>query len=137
MVAIELKIGVFEAEYAGKMQLYLAALDEQVKLPDENPPIGIIICKSSNSTRVHRLFHLLGSFMDCFPLFIIFVFMDGRKNFVEEKCDLVNSVLIENIRGIYEKIKSEIFYTTLQKNHFYYCYNYIIRLPNVLFKQDK
>ena len=34
--------------------------------------------------RVHRLFHLLGSFMDCFPLFIIFVFMDGRKNFVEE-----------------------------------------------------
>ena len=32
LVAIELKIGEFEAEYAGKMQLYLTALDEQVKL---------------------------------------------------------------------------------------------------------
>ena len=38
LVAIELKIGEFEAEYAGKMQLHLKALDEQVKLPD----IGII-----------------------------------------------------------------------------------------------
>ena len=50
LVAIELKIGEFEAEYAGKMQLYLTALDEQVKLPDENPSIGIIICKSKDKT---------------------------------------------------------------------------------------
>ena len=52
LVAIELKIGEFEAEYAGKMQLYLAALNEQVKLPDENPSIGIIICKSKDKTVV-------------------------------------------------------------------------------------
>ena len=51
-MAIELKIGEFEAEYAGKMQLYLTALDEQVKLPDENPSIGIIICKSKDKTYV-------------------------------------------------------------------------------------
>ena len=51
-LAIELKIGEFEAEYAGKMQLYLTALDEQVKLPDENPSIGIIICKSKDKTYV-------------------------------------------------------------------------------------
>ena len=38
LVAIELKIGEFEAEYAGEMQLHLKALDEQVKLTD----IGII-----------------------------------------------------------------------------------------------
>ena len=50
LIAIELKIGEFEAEYAGKMQMYLTALDEQVKLPDENPSIGIIICKSKNNT---------------------------------------------------------------------------------------
>ena len=48
LVAIELKIGEFEAEYAGKMQLYLTALDEQVKLPDENPSI----CKSKDRTYV-------------------------------------------------------------------------------------
>lgn len=52
LVAIELKIGEFEAEYAGKMQLYLTALDEQVKLSDENPSIGIIICKSKDKTYV-------------------------------------------------------------------------------------
>lgn len=50
LVAIELKIGEFEAEYEGKMQLYLTALDEQVRLQDENPSIGIIICKSKDKT---------------------------------------------------------------------------------------
>lgn len=52
LVAIELKIGEFEAEYAGKMQLNLTAFDEQVKLSDENPSIGIIICKSKDKTYV-------------------------------------------------------------------------------------
>ena len=52
LVAIELKIGEFEAEYAGKMQLYLTALDKQIKLPDENPSVGIIICKSKDKTYV-------------------------------------------------------------------------------------
>lgn len=52
LVAVELKIGEFEAEYAGKMQLYLSALDDQVRLPDENPSIGIVICKSKDRTYV-------------------------------------------------------------------------------------
>jgi len=52
LVAIELKIGEFEPEYAGKMQFYLTSLDEQIKLPEENSSIGIIICKSKNKTVV-------------------------------------------------------------------------------------
>ena len=52
LVAIDLKIGEFIPEYAGKMQFYLAALDELMKLPEENPSIGIIICKNKNRTRV-------------------------------------------------------------------------------------
>lgn len=52
LIAIDLKIGEFIPEYAGKMQFYLTALDETVKLPDENPSIGIIICKGKNRTRV-------------------------------------------------------------------------------------
>jgi predicted nuclease of restriction endonuclease-like (RecB) superfamily len=52
LIAIELKIGDFKPEYAGKMQFYLTALDEKEKLPDENPSIGIIICKSKNRTKV-------------------------------------------------------------------------------------
>ena len=52
LIAIELKIGEFKPEYIGKMQFYLTALDKTVKLPDENPSIGIIICKSKNRMRV-------------------------------------------------------------------------------------
>ncbi|MFA4888216.1 MAG: DUF1016 domain-containing protein [Candidatus Omnitrophota bacterium] len=44
LVAIELKTGKFEPEYAGKMDFYLHLLDEQVRLKDDNPPIGIILC---------------------------------------------------------------------------------------------
>ena len=52
LVAIELKIGKFKPEYAGKMNFYLAALNDTVKLPDENPSIGIIICKEKSRTTV-------------------------------------------------------------------------------------
>jgi YhcG PDDEXK nuclease domain len=52
LVAIELKIGNFLPEYVGKMQFYLAVLDDRVKLPDENPSIGIILCKSKQRTIV-------------------------------------------------------------------------------------
>ena len=52
LVALELKIGKFLPEYVGKMQFYLAALDDQVRLPEENPSIGIILCKSKNRTVV-------------------------------------------------------------------------------------
>jgi len=52
LVAIELKIGEFEPEYAGKMQFYLSVLDETKKLEDENPSIGIIVCKTKDRTTV-------------------------------------------------------------------------------------
>jgi len=52
LIAIDLKIGEFKPEYAGKMLFYLTSLDETMKLPDENPSIGIIVCKSKNRTRV-------------------------------------------------------------------------------------
>ena len=52
LVAIELKIGKFKPEYAGKMNFYLSVLNDKVKLPDENPSIGIIICKDKNNTIV-------------------------------------------------------------------------------------
>lgn len=52
LVAVELKIGEFEPEFVGKMQFYLAALDEKVRQEDENPPIGIILCKEKRRTVV-------------------------------------------------------------------------------------
>ena len=52
LVAVELKIGEFKPEYAGKMQFYLSALDSIVKLKGENPSIGIIMCKDKKRTTV-------------------------------------------------------------------------------------
>jgi predicted nuclease of restriction endonuclease-like (RecB) superfamily len=57
LVAIELKIGKFQPEYVGKMQFYLRALDTTVRMEDENPSIGIILCKEKKRTIVEYALH--------------------------------------------------------------------------------
>ncbi|MBP7381869.1 DUF1016 family protein [Myxococcota bacterium] len=52
LVAVELKIGEFQPESVGKMQFYLTALDRQVRQADENPSMGIILCKEKSRTIV-------------------------------------------------------------------------------------
>jgi predicted nuclease of restriction endonuclease-like (RecB) superfamily len=56
LVAIELKKGEFKPEYAGKLNFYLSALDDMIKLPHENPSIGIILCKSQGQKTVEYAF---------------------------------------------------------------------------------
>ncbi|KAK2278679.1 PDDEXK nuclease domain-containing protein [Clostridioides difficile] len=48
LVAFELKIGEFKPEYVGKMNLYLEALDREVKKQAENPSVGVILCASKD-----------------------------------------------------------------------------------------
>ncbi|MBW9213153.1 DUF1016 family protein [Trueperella sp. zg.1013] len=48
LVAFELKIGEFKPEYIGKMNLYLEALDREVKKQAENPSVGVILCASKD-----------------------------------------------------------------------------------------
>ena len=45
-IALELKTTQFKPEYAGKMNFYLAAIDDMMRHPDDNPSIGIILCRS-------------------------------------------------------------------------------------------
>jgi hypothetical protein len=52
LVAIELKIGKFKPEHAGKMNFYLSLLNDTVKLPHEDPAIGIILCSDKDSLEV-------------------------------------------------------------------------------------
>jgi len=56
LVAIELKRGDFKPEYLGKMNFYLSALDDLVRLPHENPSIGIILCKTKKGRVVEYAF---------------------------------------------------------------------------------
>jgi hypothetical protein len=47
-VVIELKIGEFQPEFAGKMNFYLSAVDDLLRHPEDMPSIGLILCKSRN-----------------------------------------------------------------------------------------
>lgn len=51
-VVVELKVGDFKPEYAGKTNFYLAAVDDLIKRPDDQPTIGLILCKSANEAVV-------------------------------------------------------------------------------------
>lgn len=48
LVCVELKDGSFKTNYLGQLAAYLRILDDEVRKPNENPSIGIILCKSAN-----------------------------------------------------------------------------------------
>jgi predicted nuclease of restriction endonuclease-like (RecB) superfamily len=48
-VVIELKIGKFKPEYAGKINFYLSAVDDLLKSPQDSPSIGLILCASKDN----------------------------------------------------------------------------------------
>ncbi len=48
LVCVELKDGPFKPGYLGQLAAYLRILDDEVRKPNENPSIGIILCKSAN-----------------------------------------------------------------------------------------
>ena len=52
LVAIELKIDVFRLEHMGQLNFYLEALDRDVKKPNENPSVGLILCTDKDDTVV-------------------------------------------------------------------------------------
>jgi predicted nuclease of restriction endonuclease-like (RecB) superfamily len=48
-VVVELKAGPFRPEHTGKLGFYLSAVDAQMKHPDDQPTIGLLLCKSKNT----------------------------------------------------------------------------------------
>lgn len=63
LVAFELKKEKFKPEHAGKLNFYLNVLDDKVKLPNENPSIGIILCKEKNNSIVEYAFKSINKAM--------------------------------------------------------------------------
>ena len=55
LVAIDLKTGDFRAEYKGQMELYLRWLTRHEQEPDENPPLGIILCTGKKQEQFELL----------------------------------------------------------------------------------
>lgn len=85
LVAVELKRGKFHSEYVGKLNLYLSALDEYVKLPDENPSIGIILCRSKDDKVVEF------SFRDTFKAMGVATYKTRRE--IEAKQEIENQFI--------------------------------------------
>ena len=55
LVAVELKRGPFKTAYLGQLNSYLTILDDYVRKPNENPSIGLILCKSADKAIVEYL----------------------------------------------------------------------------------
>lgn len=55
LVAIDLKIGEFDAAYKGEMELYLSYLEKYEMMDGENPPIGLILCTGKNPEHIELL----------------------------------------------------------------------------------
>ena len=55
LVALDLKIGNFEASYKGQMELYLRYLEKHEQVEGENSPIGLILCSGKNEEHVELL----------------------------------------------------------------------------------
>lgn len=54
-MAVELKRGPFKTAYLGQLNGYLTVLDDFVRKPNENPSIGIVLCKSADKAIVQYL----------------------------------------------------------------------------------
>ena len=55
-IVVELKAVSFEPEFAGKLNFYVNAVDELIRTPDDNPTIGLLICKDKDKTEVQWAF---------------------------------------------------------------------------------
>ena len=55
-VVVELKAVSFEPEFAGKLNFYVNAVNDLIRTPDENPTIGLLICKDKDQTEVQWAF---------------------------------------------------------------------------------
>lgn len=55
LIAIDLKIGKFKAEYKGQMELYLRWLEKHETEPGEEQPVGLILCAEGNTEQIELL----------------------------------------------------------------------------------
>ena len=55
LVAIDLKLGKFKPQYKGQMELYLKYMQKYEMQPDENPPIGLLLCSEGNTEHVELM----------------------------------------------------------------------------------
>ena len=96
LVAMELKTGKFEPEYAGKMNFYLNLLDDFVREPGENPSIGIILCSERDKFEVDYALRGLNKPVGVAEFCLTKIFPDELK----DKLPKVDEIKKEILRGL-------------------------------------
>lgn len=72
LVAINLKLGKFKPQYKGQMELYLKYMQKYDMQPDENPPIGLLLCSEGNTEHIELMMlnenHIkVAQYLTCLP----------------------------------------------------------------------
>ena len=72
LVAVDLKLGKFKPQYKGQMELYLKYLEKYEMQPDENPPIGLLLCSEGNTEHIELMMlnedHIkVAQYLTCLP----------------------------------------------------------------------
>ena len=55
LIAIDLKLGKFKAQYKGQMELYLRWLEQNEVQPGEESPLGLLLCTEGSSEQIELL----------------------------------------------------------------------------------
>lgn len=72
LIAIDLKLGKFKPQYKGQMELYLKYLQKYEMQPNENKPIGLLLCSQGNTEHIELLMLdedniKVGQYLTCLP----------------------------------------------------------------------
>jgi predicted nuclease of restriction endonuclease-like (RecB) superfamily len=113
-VVIDLKMGRFEAEFAGKMSLYLNAVDDQLRHSNDLPSIGIIVCTDHDETVASLALRSISS-----PIAISRWTPDSGSRRVSPPAELTESVpdeMEEELAGI-EDVKRQLEDHVAQRAH--------------------
>ena len=95
LVPIELKIGKFKPEHVGQINFYLEALDRDVKKPNENPSVGVILCTGKDDAVVEYALSrsmsptLVSDYQLCLP----------DKKLLQNKLREITELALENEEG--------------------------------------
>ncbi len=95
-VVVDLKIGDFKPEYAGKMNFYLTAVDEQLRQEDDQPSIGIILCKQANKIIAEYAIRDIQKPIGIAKYKIIKNIPADLRDFLPTKSELKKSIIIQD-----------------------------------------
>ncbi len=100
-IVCELKVVPFIPDFAGKLNFYVSAVDELMKQPDDNPTIGLLICKSKDDTVVEWSFRGMNQ-----PLGIAEYQL---KEFISEKAAklLPSEAELQNVIDTYDEMSDD------------------------------